>query len=86
MALRKQEWLQAAAARGHLAAFGCHEPKLTPGLLTHGARDISFILAVDDLGVKHKHLKDFEHLRDWLNLRYNVKVGMCALCLIFSDA
>ena len=31
---------------------------------------------MDDLGVKYKDLKDFEHLRDCLNLKDNMKVDM----------
>ena len=62
--------------RDHLAAFGCTESKHSPGLFTHDSRPISFTSAVDDLGVKWKNLKDFEHLRDCLNLKCKMKVDM----------
>ena len=62
--------------RDHLAAFGYHESKYTPGFFAHEARDISFTLAADDLGAKWKRLKDFEHLRDCLSLKHSMKAGM----------
>ena len=64
--------------RDHLAAFGCTESEFSPEPLTHDTRPASFTLVVDDLGVKWKNSEDFEHLRDCLNLKCEMKVDVDA--------
>ena len=43
-------------------------------LFRHETRDITFVLTVDDFGVKYEHLSDYTHLVDSLSLLYQVTV------------
>ena len=45
----------------HLAKFGHHECKFTPGLFTHESRPIQFTLIADDFAVKWVNRSDFDH-------------------------
>ena len=60
----------------HLASFGYHESKITPGLFKHKTRDISFTLVVDDFGIQWVHKQDLDHLINCLELKYDMKVDM----------
>ena len=62
--------------RDLLAIFGCNESKFTPGFFTHESGDINSTLVVDDFGVKCKNVDNFEHLRDVLSLKCDMKVDM----------
>lgn len=58
----------------HLKKHGYHESKVTPGLLTHESRDISFTLVVDNFGIKYKRREDVDHLISSLEEKYTMKV------------
>ena len=57
----------------HLNSCGYYETS-TPMLFRHETRDITFVLTVDDFGVKYEHLSDYTHLVDSLSLLYQVTV------------
>ena len=56
------------AIRAHLATFGCHESKFTPGFFTHASHPISSTVVADDFRIKHKDAADFQHLQECLSL------------------
>jgi hypothetical protein len=45
----------------------------TPGLFRHSTRPITFVLVVDDFGVKYHHPSDFAFLVSCLSTLYQVK-------------
>jgi hypothetical protein len=45
----------------------------TPGLFRHATRPITFVLVVDDFGVKYHHPSDFAYLVSCLSTLYHVK-------------
>jgi hypothetical protein len=45
----------------------------TPGLFRHSTRPITFVLVVDDFGVKYHHPSDFAYLVSCLSTLYHVK-------------
>jgi hypothetical protein len=49
----------------HLNSCGYYETS-TPMLFKHATRDITFVLVVDDFGVKYDRLSDYQHLVDSL--------------------
>jgi hypothetical protein len=55
-----------------LAPFGYAPCKFTPGLWKHATRDISFLLVVDDFGVKYTNRSDAEHLITALETAYKI--------------
>ena len=57
----------------HLNSCGYYETS-TPMLFKHVTRDITFVLVVDDFGVKYDRLSDYQHLVDSLQALYNVTV------------
>jgi len=56
----------------HLAAHGFFETT-TPCLFRHVSRPITFVLVVDDFGVKYHHQDDFAYLVSILSLAYHCK-------------
>lgn len=60
----------------HLAKFGYHECKFTPGLFTHESRPIQFTLIVDDFAVKWVNREDFDHLLHSLETKYTMTCDM----------
>ena len=62
----------------HLAKNGYTECPNTPMLFRHTIRNISFVLVVDDLGIKYKHSKpdDLEHLFLCLRELYSIKTNL----------
>jgi hypothetical protein len=48
--------------RDHLAPFGYHPVRHTPGLWKHDTRPTTFTLAVDDFGIKYFSQADADHL------------------------
>ena len=48
--------------RDHLAPFGYHPVRHTPGLWKHDTRPTTFTLAVDDFGIKYFNRADADHL------------------------
>ena len=60
----------------HLAKFGCHECKFTPGLFTHETRPIQFSLTVDDFAVKWINRSDFDHLLQSLETKHAMTCDM----------
>ena len=59
----------------HLATGGYHPTGITPGLFTHKTRPITFVLVVDDFGIKFQSPLDLAHLIKHLRLKYRVTVG-----------
>ncbi len=57
---------------GLLASFGFFETT-TPGFFRHVSRPISFVLVVDDFGVKYHSKVDFDYLVSCLTTLYQVK-------------
>jgi hypothetical protein len=58
----------------HLAPYGYAPCPITPGLWKHETRDISFLLVVDDFGVKYTDRRDVEHLLTALQTSYKVSI------------
>jgi hypothetical protein len=58
----------------YLEPFGYTPTKRTPGLWKHKTRPISFVLWVDDFGVKYSDKKDAQHLIDTLKQKYRVSI------------
>ena len=50
----------------HLAPYGYHPVRHTPGLWKHNSRPISFTLVVDDFGIKYANIADVHHLHNEL--------------------
>jgi Reverse transcriptase (RNA-dependent DNA polymerase). len=57
----------------HLAKYG-YRPTTTQGLWKHDTRNISFILVVDDFGIKYTNEQDAHHLIQALQDLYKVNV------------
>jgi hypothetical protein len=55
-----------------LQTFQFHQTN-TPGLFRHSTRPITFVLVVDDFGVKYHHPSDFAFLVSCLSTLYHVK-------------
>jgi hypothetical protein len=58
----------------HLAPYGYAPCPITPGLWKHHTRDITFLLVVDDFGIKYTNRKDVEHLLNALQDAYKITV------------
>jgi len=58
--------------RAHLAPFGYHPVRNTPGLWRHDHRPTTFTLAVDDFGIKFFTKTDADHLFDALSTKYTI--------------
>jgi Reverse transcriptase (RNA-dependent DNA polymerase). len=58
----------------HLAKYG-YRPTTTQGLWKHETRNISFILVVDDFGIKYTDERDATHLIQALQDLYTVNVN-----------
>ena len=56
----------------HLAKNGYHQAKQTPGLFRHETRNITFVLVVDDFGVKYVGKENAEHLVKTLQELYTI--------------
>ncbi len=55
-----------------LQSFAFHQTD-TPGLFRHASRPITFVLVVDDFGVKYHRPSDFAFLVSCLSTLYHVK-------------
>ena len=62
----------------HLASHGYTECRDTPMLFRHDTRKTSFVLVVDDLGIKYQKSKpeDLEHLFTCLRELYSIKTNL----------
>jgi len=60
--------------RDHLAPFGYHPVKHTPGLWSHETLKTTFTLAVDDFGIKYFSKTDADHLFDALATKYEMTI------------
>ena len=58
----------------HLAPYGYAPCSITPGLWKHETRNISFLLVVDDFGIKYTDKRDAEHLLDALRDAYKISI------------
>jgi len=56
----------------HLATHGYHQAAHTPGLFRHATRPVTFVLVVDDFGVKYIGQEHAQHLLDTLRLSYEL--------------
>ena len=56
----------------HLAPFGYQPTTHTPCLWTHKNRNISFILTVDNVGIKYTKMRDVMHLLNALRTKYEL--------------
>ena len=54
----------------HLAPFGYHPNSHTPGLWIHDTKSLSFVLTVDDFGIKYRNISDANHLLASLGKKY----------------
>ena len=71
--LKQAGYLAFKQLEKNINAEGYYQPKLTPGLWLHEARNISFTLVVDGFGVCYKSKADAEHLISVLEERYPIK-------------
>ena len=62
----------------HLAKHGYVKAKHTQGLFTHVKHNISFMLVVDDFGIKHVNKEDIQHLILVMQKKYKFKVDFKA--------
>ena len=58
----------------NLAPFGYHPVKFTPGLWKHETRPTTFILCVDDFGIKSYCKEDKDHLLNALQTKYEISI------------
>ena len=56
----------------HLAKYGYHPTKLTPGLWKYKVNLVQLTLTVDDFFIKHIDQKDVEHLISALKYQYEI--------------
>ena len=56
----------------HLAPFGYHPYRHTPGLLQHENRDTIFTLVVDEFSIKYTYLDNAQHLIHELKEKYTI--------------
>ena len=56
----------------HLAPFGYHPSRHTPGLWRHETRDTIFTLVVDDFVIKYTSLENSKHLLNGLQAKYTI--------------
>ena len=58
----------------HLKKYGYHPCRITKGLWTHISNSITFVLVVDDFGIKYENENDLKHLLNALQARYTISV------------
>ena len=56
----------------HLAPFGYHPARHTPGIWQYENRDTIFTLVVDDFAIKYTSLKNAKHLLNALQAKYTI--------------
>ena len=56
----------------NLAPHGYYPVRYTPGLWKHKTRKTTFILCVDDFGIKHHSQDDLDHLLNALRTKYEI--------------
>ena len=66
----------------HLQPFGYELVKFTLGLWTNKKKNITFILVVDNFGIKFNFLQDFMHLAEALQTRYTITINLLGLLYI----
>ena len=60
----------------HMAPFGYHPVKHTPGLWVHNSRKTLFSLVVDDFCVQYSSTEDADHFLNALRAKYLITVDM----------
>ena len=60
----------------HLNSYNFHTTQTTPELWTHSSKQISFVLCVDDFGIKYENKIDFEYLSSILQQLYPITVDI----------
>ena len=58
----------------HLAKYGCHPTRRTPGLWKYQTRKISFTLVVDNFGIEYTNKNDIDHLFEAIKDKYQLKI------------
>ena len=54
----------------HLFPFEYYPTSHTPGRWVHDTKPLSFVLAVDDFGIKYRNNSDAKHLSTYLGKKY----------------
>ena len=57
----------------YLAPYGYKPARYTPGYWKHDNTPVSFVLCVNNFGIKYKNKQDLDHLRKALKYKYNIK-------------
>ena len=57
---------------GHIAPFGYHSARHTPGLWQHETRDTIFTLVVDNFDINYTSLKNAKNLLSALQAKYTI--------------
>ena len=57
----------------HLAPYGYKPARHTPGYWKHDNKPISFVLCVDDFGIKYTNKQELDHPQQALKDKYNIK-------------
>ena len=60
----------------HMAPFGYHPVKHTPGIWLHDNRNSIFFLVVDDFCVQYSSMADADHFFNFLRAKYLITVDM----------
>jgi hypothetical protein len=60
----------------HIAEHGYKQSDLVPCLFRHATNGISFVLVVDDFGIKYTNVTGRDHLLATLRLKYKITVDM----------
>ena len=58
----------------HMKKYGCHPCRITKVLWTHISNSITFVLVVDDFGMKYKKESNLNHLLNALKARYTISI------------
>ena len=58
----------------HLVKFGYTPVACTPSLWKHATKNITFLLVVDDFGVKYVGKENTDHLIQTLNKLYTISI------------
>ena len=62
----------------HLKKYDYHPCRITKGLWTHKHNSISFVLVVDDFGIKYTKEADLQHFLQALQARYTISIDKTA--------
>ena len=60
----------------HMKKYGYHPCCITKGLWNHISNSITFVLVVDDLGIKYEKYSNLNHLLNALKARYTISIDL----------